>query len=229
MPPEIDTLIAASDLQGREKPGGKLLGEMLAEELERHSRCDRLPQQDRIGVLLCGDFFARNELDRRGGTGDVRTVFRAFANRFRWVVGVAGNHDHFGASPREFASFCREEGVHFLDGTYIDIDSIRIAGMSGIVGNPRRPFRRSTGSFIRTYKELLQYQPDIVLLHQGPRLPGDTDSVTMVPLEAVGEPVPALYCFGHKHRKEPLWQSELGSQYLNVDGRVVVLRHQRKQ
>ena len=50
-----------------------------------------------IGVLLAGDLYTVPALDRRGGSGDVTAVWRAFGDEFSWVVGVAGNHDTFGA------------------------------------------------------------------------------------------------------------------------------------
>ena len=168
LPDGLDALICASDLQGREAPGGKLLGELLAEELEKLCIRNDLPPASRSGILLCGDLYARTELDRRGGSGDVRSVWYAFRERFKWVAGVAGNHDHFGDSPKDLARLGQEPGIHFLDGRCAEIDGLRIAGISGIIGNPRRPFRRDSTEFMRVLYELLKQRPDVLLLHEGP-------------------------------------------------------------
>ena len=52
-----------------------------------------------IGVLLAGDFYTVPALDRRGGSGDVTAVWKAFGDESSWVVGVPGNHDTFGEDP----------------------------------------------------------------------------------------------------------------------------------
>ncbi len=46
-----------------------------------------------VAALLAGDFYTVPALDKRGGTGDVTDVWRAFGECFAWV---AGNHDLFG-------------------------------------------------------------------------------------------------------------------------------------
>jgi|SRR3989339_1645547 len=67
LPDGLDALVCASDLQRREALGGKPLGDILAEELEMLCVCDLLLPASRTGVLLCGDLYARIELDRLGG------------------------------------------------------------------------------------------------------------------------------------------------------------------
>ena len=63
-----------------------------------------------MGLLLCGDLYVRPALDARGGLGDVRPVWRAFARHFRWVAGVPGNHDAFG-TPSERTAFANLPGT----------------------------------------------------------------------------------------------------------------------
>jgi hypothetical protein len=48
-------------------------------------------------AILAGDLYSAPGGDVRGATGDLRSVWSAFADAFAWVVGVAGNHDLFGS------------------------------------------------------------------------------------------------------------------------------------
>jgi 3',5'-cyclic-AMP phosphodiesterase len=151
LPADVAAIVVASDLQGVEltrQPGvvPRLLGEVLAARLGDLAARGRLPPLDQIGVILAGDLYAA--ISRRGGLGDVRAVWRAFAERFRWVVGVAGNHDHFG-SPSDQAQFAGEPRVGLLDASVVTLDGLHIGGVSGIVGDPRRPFRRSEDELVR--------------------------------------------------------------------------------
>ena len=155
LPEGIDALIATSDLQGLEPPHRasgepRLLGQVLADELEVLIELGEVPPLDRVGAILAGDLFARPRLDRRGGSGDVRGVWLALACRCRWVAGVAGNHDLFGPKPSvpDFQEFCGSPGVYFLDGEVVELDGLRIGGLSGVVGRPTRPWRRGAGDRI---------------------------------------------------------------------------------
>ncbi len=48
-----------------------------------------------VGVLLAGDFYTNPDLKRRGSAGDLEDLWIGFDERFRWVAGVASNHDLF--------------------------------------------------------------------------------------------------------------------------------------
>ena len=100
LPPGVAALVACSDLQGLEIPrvdeqARRLLGDVLAQDLAFLGEMGQTPPTKEIGVLLLGDFYASPDLTSRGQHGDVSLVWNAFAERFRWVVGVAGNHDTF--------------------------------------------------------------------------------------------------------------------------------------
>ncbi|MDP6943898.1 MAG: metallophosphoesterase, partial [Myxococcota bacterium] len=147
LPGALQALVVTSDLQGvspvdsdDEPPA--LAGVLAAEDLGLLCACDELPPAEATGVLLAGDLYARPQLDRRGGRGDSRPVWRAFAERFRWVAGVPGNHDGYGATVEEVRAFQSEPGIHLLDGDTVHLDGLDIAGVGGIVGNPRRDHRR---------------------------------------------------------------------------------------
>ena len=97
LPDTLDAIVATSDLQGivpdPRTCEATLLGVAVAEALEELAFYNVLPPADRIGVVLAGDLYSVPTADKRGGFGDVASVWRAFAKRFAWVAGVAGNHD----------------------------------------------------------------------------------------------------------------------------------------
>ena len=180
-----------------------------------------LPPLGTVGILLCGDLHAW--ADKRGGSGDVRGVWKAFARRCAFVAGVAGNHDKFGESPRDLAKFRQERAVHFLDGDCAEVAGARIAGISGVIGNPRRPFRRDEPAFVDAVARLCALRPDFLLMHDGqdvPTLNLKGNPAVRVVLEKAG---PELVIRGHAHWDPPLVELAGGTQVLNVDSRVVLL------
>lgn len=69
-------------------------------------------------------------------------VFHGFSAIAPQVVGVLGNHYELG-KPRQLP-----RNVHVLDGQIKTVGSLRVGGVSGIIGNPGRHQRR-TAHFIR--------------------------------------------------------------------------------
>jgi Icc protein len=231
LPAPLEALVVASDLQGRELPHEgrpRLLGTALAEELEARSLCGDLPPLDRVGVVLAGDLFAVPGADRRGGYGDVREVWRAFDARARWVVGVGGNHDGFGPPGLAGVERFANRGVgHLLDGRRATLDGLAVGGVSGIVGNPRKPMRRRLDDFLERIRGLLKHELDLLVLHEGPPLPGGARRGHPEIAELLHDaPRDLLVVCGHTHSHDPLVRVG-GRQVLNVDGRVVVLRPAR--
>lgn len=191
----------------------------------RLARESLVPSSAATGVILAGDLYSAPEGNKRGASGDVRDVWFAFARAFRWVVGVAGNHDRFG-NDREGRRFREEPGIHLLDGETVEVDRLRIGGVSLIIGNPAKPGRRSEDEFLDSLQGILNAQPDIVILHEGPdgnsRQRGNPKiRETLVAGEA------ALTICGHDHWNEPL--ASIGAlgrtplQVLNVDARAILL------
>jgi Icc-related predicted phosphoesterase len=176
-----------------------------------------------VGVLLCGDLYVRPALDARGGLGDVKPVWRAFARHFRWVAGVPGNHDAFG-TPAERAAFAGLPRTHLLDGVAAVLDGMRVAGLGGIIGASGKPNRRDERAFLRELRALLGGRPELLLLHQGPdvpalRLVGDL-RIRQV-LERADE---MLVLCGHVHWKPILAELSPRVQVANLEGRGLVLR-----
>jgi Icc protein len=185
-----------------------------------------LPAPGRTGVVLAGDLWADPACVQRGGLGDVRTVWQAFASAFCWVVGVAGNHDDFGGAA-ELARLRTGRRVRLLDGDACEQSGLRIAGVSGIIGPPRRPWRRHTDEFQDAVLTALSSAPDVLVLHEGPDVPASPGLPERRGSAAVREAIEAhdgtpLVVCGHAWWPVPL--GHVGRvPVLNVDGRVVVL------
>lgn len=224
LPNELDAIVACADLQGRWKDGA-LIGCIAAEELEILSQMGELPAADKTGIILCGDFYARENLDRRGGTGDVAEVWRSFAKLFRWCVGVAGNHDIFSEMPDEksIEKFNNEEGIHFLDASCIQKDRLKICGISGIIGNPRKVFRRTEAEFTADLKRILRQSPDILLLHDGPDFPEENLDGNPIIRQALNSKNHLLLIRGHKHWNQLYIQFNEKIQVLNTHEKVLVI------
>ena len=230
LPEGLQGIICTADLQGvaRDEERSRCihhrpLGQLLLEKLIDLSEQRAIPALDRIGILLLGDLFARPELDRRGGNGDVRAIWRMLSKRCRWVAGVAGNHDQFGDSKDDYVTFRQERGIHLLDGEVRDIGGLKIGGVSGVTGNPRRPFRKSPQQFIEALGKVLESQPDIITLHEGPNLPGTDLKGNPEVASLLSRHENVLVCFGHAFWPQPFHTIGNGVQLLNADPRAVLL------
>lgn len=220
LPEEVDALVATSDLQGivpSPSRGGEatLLGVAVADLLDELAFDDVLPPAGRIGVLLAGDLYSVPEANRRGGHGDVSEVWRAFAERFAWVAGVAGNHD-------DLAAVRPGEAVHALDGDVVERDGRRIGGVGLIAGNPGKTGRRSLEDQLARIELVAESSVDILLLHEGPCGAGDQPGSAPIRELIEAHAVPLTVC-GHVHWSRPLADHGRG-QILNVDTRVIVIQ-----
>jgi Icc-related predicted phosphoesterase len=211
---ELDAIVCCSDLQGM--VSGELLGVAVAHELEQLAEAGVLPPSARTGIVLAGDLYSVPGANKRGGFGEVVSVWQAFADRFPWVAGVAGNHDDV-----EGVSDLGEH-VHVLDNTTVTVDGLRIAGVGGIIGNPNKPGRRDEDTHLAQIAERVERGCDLLVLHEGPH--GERKQVGNAAIRGLVEAgeVPLTVC-GHSHWAEPL-ASHARGQILNVDARVVVLQ-----
>ncbi|WP_394846898.1 metallophosphoesterase [Pendulispora brunnea] len=234
LPAGLDGLLLTSDLQGvaplaSQEGAVGLLGEVLAEDWRMFAETGELPSPGGLGVVLAGDLYSEPAANKRGASGDVRPVWRAFAESFRWVAGVAGNHDRFGNSPREEARFGMQPGMHLLDdGHVVTLDGLCIGGVGGIVGEAAKPRRRDARSFVRAVQRALENGAELVVLHEGPDVPhdgrrGNSDVRNALDPGIWREgPAPIVVC-GHVHWHEPLAEIRGGVQAVNVDGRAILL------
>lgn len=228
LPPDLDAIIVTADLQGREQfqeaNGGplRLLGEVVPARLVVEVLPELgLTDSSRIAALLAGDFYTLPALNKRGGTGDVSSVWRAFGDEFTWAAGVAGNHDMFGENNDASPRFPRH--LQYLDGDTVELHGLRLGGIGGIIGNPSRHQRRSEEDYLFNLELLLEEQLDVLIMHDGPsgNEPGQQGSSRVRTLLEQSQ-VP-LVVRGHSHWDNPLIQFDNGLQVLNVDARVVIL------
>lgn len=223
LPEGCEAVICASDLQGRVSNGGELilLGEALADQLDVLAEAGLLPDPGATGVILAGDLYTVPEADKRGGTGDVRSVWECMAVAARWVAGVAGNHDDFGTR-RQHRRLTEVEGVVILDGEVRELGGVRFGGVGYVVGNPDKPGKRRAETQLGLLEEVLEAAPDVLVVHEGPhigrRQSGSVDVSTL--LEIGGGP--RLVVCGH-HAWRPALAEIAGAAVLNVHERVVVL------
>lgn len=224
LPSTIDALVVTSDLEGIADDNGAsvLLGVALATLLDDLGRREVLPPSKRVGVLLAGDFFSAPDADVRGADGDVRPVWQSFIARFRWAAGVAGNHDTFGDRPSDEQAL-RASGAHILDGDVFEREGLRIGGIGGSVGDPRKPRRKSPREFARFVRKLAPTTLDVLMLHGGPDVPADSLGGSADVRLALDRLAGLLVICGHAHWPTPLATIRGGAQVLNVDSRVVVL------
>jgi len=227
LPDDVDAVVIASDLQGvaplaEADNALALVGEVLAEQLGSLADRGEIPARARVGIVLAGDLYSAPRGDVRGATGDVREVWRAFARRHPWVVGVAGNHDTFGTRD-EALRFKAERRIHVLDGDCVTYGDVVVGGVSHIIGNPSKPLRVHERDFLRALRNVLARRPGALVLHHGP----DANEGALrghAEIRRVLEKQPdVLVICGHVYWPEPLAVLRGGTQVLNVDGRVVVL------
>jgi hypothetical protein len=226
MPAGLSALLVTSDLQGWSSNGDGqvLLGVAMAEAMAAYCASRGIARSE-VGVLLAGDLFAIDDVTQRGGVGDVRPVWRAFGEKAAFVVGVAGNHDAFGRDASDLDAFSREPGLSLLDvGTaglpsHVDRGGLRIAGVSGIVGNPIRPWRKEPDAFIDAVATAIGTTPDILLLHQNPALPGVRRDEQTRLTQLLSAAASGLVVFGHAY--SPQGRIRLGRcELLATEGRA---------
>lgn len=224
LPEELDALIIASDLQGHMESAGelKLMGEVMPEELSLLLEIE-YPNLNsgNVGVLLCGDLFALEY--RRGGLGDVRPVYHAFKKYFKWVAGVAGNHDMIGTANSEVKDFQLEKDIHYFENRNKTISELSISGVGGIIGSTRKMNRWEEEDFLKAIKKQCLKKPEILLLHEGPDFMEEKLLGNSAVRQVLESSPPTLVCFGHRHWETPFHTLSNGTQLLNLEERTVIL------
>ncbi|MBJ6761930.1 metallophosphoesterase [Myxococcaceae bacterium JPH2] len=228
LPPGVEAVLATSDLQGmatsaHHDGAATLLGEFLADEVAMQGAAGELPLASNTGVLLAGDLYSNDLADKRGASGDVRSVWNAFTESFRWVAGVAGNHDMFG-EPGGFERFRHKSRAHVLDGDLAELDGLRVGGVSYIIGRPDKTNRREQSAQLERIESVLLQEPQVLVLHEGPDAPEQSLPGNAFIREAVAPWNDLLIICGHSHWDVPLVPLPGGVQVLNVDARAVLLQ-----
>ena len=116
-----------------------------------------------------------------------------------------------------------------LDGDVVAMGGLRIGGVSGVIGDPERPWRRTEDAYLEALIRVLEQEPDVVVLHESPRpidpghAGGGKATLTRVLVEHASTARPPLVISGHVGWDEPLDPTGSGPQLLNVEERMVLL------
>ncbi len=227
LPVGLDALLVTGDLQGagmENDDARRLLGVTLADRCATLSQEGKLPAVDCTGVILAGDLYSSLEAKKRGESGDVREVWRAFRDKgFRWVAGVAGNHDRFG-TVQEQAAFAGEEGISLLDCAVQDLDRLPIGGIGGAIGPRGKEGCVERNDYLEYLHLLLDEDPpQLLVLHDSPQGDADQPGKPEISELLAGLNMPLLVVSGHIGWERPLHELGNGVQILNVEKRAVVL------
>ncbi|WP_433793989.1 metallophosphoesterase family protein [Actinoplanes sp. CA-252034] len=220
LPTGCTALLATGDLQGIavSPDDGKpvLLGVALAGYLRLWGGSGLLPAPGDITVLLTGDLYSAPNADLRGASGDVHDVWAAFAAGCPAVLGIAGNHDLVTDAVSGLGP-----GVTLLDGARREHGGLIVGGVSGVIGDPHKPFRRTEEAFLAAVEAATSPPPDVLLLHEGPRGTGPDQPGRPALRTLLERRSPAITLCGHVHWSRPV--APLGSGHIvNVDARAVL-------
>jgi hypothetical protein len=97
-----------------------------------------------------------------------------------------------------------------------------LGGVSGIIGDPSKPRRKSERRYLELLERVLRAQPDIVVLHESAELPEHRCLGKPSIRECLLRHPPTLVVCGHCHWRTPLQDLPNGTQICNVDARVIV-------
>ncbi len=214
MPNGISSLVVTSDLQGREMGDkNRLIGEQVAEELYILQELNEIPHINL--VILAGDLYDYPDCRKMGGTGNVTSVWNAFAKNFDGVVGVHGNHDT--VNNESLLS-----NISILDGNTTSYNRLKISGVSGIIGRLDRNQRKNEAQFEKALMNVISGINNVVVLHQGPDDPKGKQFGEPLIRKCFEKRGSNLVFFGHCHWSIPL--IKIGSnQVLNVDSKLYQL------
>lgn len=228
LPNSLEAILVTGDLQGVVKVwqmgATRLLGEALADEYITLAQEGLVPNPANTGVLLAGNFYSAPDGSKRGASGDMRSVWQAFANHFRWVAGVQGNHDDFGTR-QERQEFEDDSRVHLIDFDVVKLEGLSVGGVGGVMGDPTKLGRKDESEYLTGLESVLKSKPDVVVLHQGPTGHELQRGSSLVTETVLKNPVPLVVC-GHVHWDEALATLGNKTQVLNVDMRAIVLTTQ---
>lgn len=174
LPAGLDALVATSDLQGRgitaSDDDPPLLGEVLAEWWATSAQQGLVPDPARTGMLLCGDLWAHPASINAAGRATSVPYGRpcpgpSDGSQASWATTTCSTSARTAASDHlRRAPF--SANAHVLDGTVCDVDGLRVAGVSGLIGDPRLLHRRESPA----YRALLERLIDVA----GPAAPPRT-------------------------------------------------------
>ncbi|MFC1785602.1 hypothetical protein ACFL0J_08275 [Candidatus Neomarinimicrobiota bacterium] len=90
-----------------------------------------------------------------------------------------------------------------------------------MVGNPRKPFRKNITDITIILERLCKLNPDILIMHEGPRKIGSNDAEQIQLLnKTIIDNYKGLVICGHKVEDHPLYALTENVQVLNTAERV---------
>lgn len=216
-------IIAFSDMQGVTADKGEYcpLGiDVLKNLLPILSLENVIPKLSDTACFIAGDMYASTTDFRMGLSGNIDDVVcEACQSDFSSVSMVLGNHD---VLSEHCVSDLKSSKVLILDGDHRYRDNITIAGISGIMGNPRKPNRNDEKMFISKLRRIQNKNVDILLLHEGPHISDEQIGNEFIRGQLLGLQN-KLIISGHAHWNEPV--AALGNNLIiNSDARIVILR-----
>ena len=131
LPDNISSIIATSDLQGREidEHNNRLLGVAVSEELTLLKEFNIIPNFELI--ISVGDLYDKPELNKYGASGNVTNVLNAFSEITEQVIAVHGNHDVVDNN-------LLNKNITILDSTSINISNIKsilVSSLANLLDN----------------------------------------------------------------------------------------------
>jgi hypothetical protein len=225
LPRMVAGLVALADLQGSagEVDSPRLPAFAAIATLEELERAGTIPPLKEMIAICAGDLWAHLTLHKGGGLGDVREAWLALRDRFLAVVGVAGNHDMFGESAKDYRQFRKTPHVHLLDADSARIGGLQFGGVSGVIGPTHKPFRRSEEDFLSAIDLVLHGSPDVLVLHQGPVVDAGQREACPGIRARCARLQRGVVVYGHDRTEKALEMLPDGTQFLSVHERVVVL------
>ena len=103
------------------------------------------------------------------------------------------------------------------------VEGWEFAGLSGVIGNPKKNFRRTHEKFLVSLDDLITPQTDVLVMHDGPSGRRSGCRGIEEALEIVEARQPGLVVRGHCHWQTPFVEVANGVQILNVDQTVAIL------
>lgn len=225
IPSGIDSIVITADLQGRElyHERNLLIGEVVPHQLHDILTFLNIDTNNSI-ALLAGDFYSRELMDRKGGHGNVVPVWDSFSKYFKYTIGVPGNHDLFQQDAKLYRTFLKNEKIKFLDKSDINLDGMKIGGLGGIIGNPRKPFRKTQIDYLNYLNKLLSNNLDILIMHDGPDVPDiEVEGISKV-REIIEDSNCKLIIRGHKHWDNFFHQNKNGNYIINAHEKIIILK-----
>lgn len=101
--------------------------------------------------------------------------------------------------------------------------------VSGIIGNPRKPFHRGEDEYLDVVRQVVKQHPTVVVLHESPAI-DEVPYGGSTALRYCLESLPQVFVIsGHRHWEYPaLGTLKNGTEVLNAEGRAVLLRRATK-